>query len=89
MVFFSITLSWSWNPSGLRYRSYPSTTFSFECLNLSQDELNFNDPKEFDDPTVFDNQNESVDVENPVYGDTSILDGLSEQRHTAFKILLL
>ena len=94
MVFFSITLSWSWNPSGLRYRSYPSTTFSFECLNLSQDELNINDPKEFDDPRVFDNQKViskgSVDFEIPkLYGDTSKLDGLSDlQRHMAFKILL-
>ena len=94
MVFFSITVSWSWNPSGLRYRSNPSTTFSFECLNLSQNELNFNDPKEFDDPRVFDNQKViskgSVDFEIPkLYGDTSILDGLSDlQRHMAFKILL-
>ena len=94
MVFFSIIVSWSWNPSGLRLQSNPSTTFSSECLNLSQTELNFNDPKEFYDKIVFDNQKViskgSVDFEIPkLYGDTSILDGLSDlQRHMAFKILL-
>ena len=43
--------------------------------------MNFNDPKEFDDPQVLDDLKEiligSMDFHNPkVYGDTSISDGL-------------
>ena len=51
--------------------------------------MDFNDPKEFDDPQVLDDLKEiligSMDFDHPkVYGDTSISDGLVFQGITTF-----
>ena len=77
--------------SSLIKKKFMIPSLSYGLKVISNESMDFNDPKEFNEPQAFDDPKgisiESMDFHNPkVYANTSIFDGLVQEAPIHFKM---